>query len=255
MITPRKKCHLQVSIQHSPLLDKAQTNKVHYAGAAQSDLVLLQHQASTPLAVLLPFSVHRNLRTLRQPSWQRFTCNLFHVTVVQCEIQWLETLFRTACSFSHTRQGHSWPRLELVYSFSCSLPQVAVLKLPQSVSQENCHITYVTSHIYTTQKARLCSDVSNGSYLCITQHVPFMKTHISLSAEGNDKLQSMQAEELTGCDSGQPIPRAQNLPSLPLIYMLAYINRITCRFVQVINISENISRYPYLQVVLPSLCR
>lgn len=42
-----------------------------------------------------------------------------------------------------------------------------------------------------------------------------MKTDISSSAEGNDKLQSMQAEELTGCDSGQPILRAQNqrLPS------------------------------------------
>lgn len=40
MITPRMKCHPQVSSQHPPLLDKAQTHKACVAGAAQSALVL-----------------------------------------------------------------------------------------------------------------------------------------------------------------------------------------------------------------------
>lgn len=39
MITPpRNKCHLQVSVQHPPLLDKTQTDKLCVKGAVQSGL-------------------------------------------------------------------------------------------------------------------------------------------------------------------------------------------------------------------------
>lgn len=81
---------------------------------------------------------------------------------------------------------------------------VAILKQSQSLSQENYHITYMTSHTYTAQKAKLCSDVSNGSYSCITQQVQFIKTDISSAAKGNNKLENMQAEELSAVTVATP---------------------------------------------------
>lgn len=131
--------------------------------------------------------------------------------------------------FSHTQQGHSWPRLGLVYPFSCFLLQVAVLKLSQSVSQEIYHIAQVTSHSYTAQKARLCRDVSNGSYSCITQHVQFMKTDTSSSAEGNNKLQTMQAEEMA-VTVGSPFPGYKTNACLPLPSLYTCIYRQNTTF-------------------------
>lgn len=74
--------------------------------------------------------------------------------------------------------GYFWPRLGLVYTWSCSQLLVSILKLSQSVSRENYHITYMTSHTYTAQKTKLCGDVSHGSYSCITQQVQFKNWHL-----------------------------------------------------------------------------
>lgn len=135
-----------------------------------------------------------------------FSCNLFYgIKITKCS-GW-DRFFRTSPSlwkspslvfFLCPNGGHFWPSLGPDYSFSCSQLLVTILKLSQSVSQENYHITCMTSHTYIAQKAKLCSNVSNGSYSCITQHIQFIKTDISSAVKGNDKLQSMQAEELPG---------------------------------------------------------
>lgn len=140
------------------------------------------------------------------PVPKRFTCNLFYgIKITKCS-GW-DRFFRMSPSLWKTPSlvyflcpngGHFRPSLGPDYSFSCSQLLVTILKLSQSVSQENYHITCMTSHTYIAQKAKFCSNVSNGSYSCITQHIQFIKTDISSAVKGNDKLQSMQAEELPG---------------------------------------------------------
>lgn len=218
MITsPRNKYHLQVSIQHPPLLDKTQTDKLCVKGDVQSGL-----HASAPAdqsficsgasAAPLPFLVWSVFISLSAKASRDLLvtclwCYRYPVWNIVVGIDFSECLLHfegllALFFFLTPNGGYFWPRLQLVYPLNGSQLLVAILKLSQSVSQENYHITYVTSHTYTAQKAKLCSDVSNGSYSCITQHVQFIKTDISSAAKGNDKLQNMQAEELTGGNSG-----------------------------------------------------
>lgn len=87
MITPRKKCHLQVNIQHPPLLDKAQTDECVLKVRHSLTWCFCSIRPAPHLAVLLPFLYAGSSGPWRHPSWQRFTCNLFHVTDIQCEIR------------------------------------------------------------------------------------------------------------------------------------------------------------------------
>lgn len=202
---PRNKYHLQVSINHpTNTLDKTQTEKPCVKGTAQSGLcasttsfvLLLCHFCSGVPSQLWSAQANRDLLAT---VFRCYRCPVRNIVVgTDFSERFRHIEGPLALFFFLTPKGrYFWPRLGLVYTLSSSQPTVAILKLSQSLSQENYHRTYVTSHTYTAQKAKLCSDVSNGSYSCITQHVQFIKTDISSAAKGNNKLQSMQTEELT----------------------------------------------------------
>lgn len=105
-----------------------------------------------------------------------------------------------ACFFFLTPNGeHFWPSLGCDYPLCCPQILVTILRLSQPASQENDHITCMTTPIYTAQKAELCSDVSEESYSCITQNI---KTDISLAAKEMIDCRACRLRVCQACKGG-----------------------------------------------------